>query len=1099
MRSYLSKALRLFLFVFTVVDCSLLFGQEKVNYVDVVKPLLIKHCYKCHSQLEQEGDFRADSIQAILEGGSQGPAVVAGDAEKSLLIGLLRGKEDMIMPVEGEPLSETEIQIFVDWINQGAVGDDQDAVRQHWAFQKPTRADKPSAATPQWSKTEIDYWIHKKHKQLGVVPVAKADRRTLVRRAYLDLIGLPPTEDQIQKFLKDKSSNAFAKVIDGLLESERYGERWGRHWMDVWRYSDWSGYRAEVRNSRKNIWQWRDWIIQSLNEDAGYDHMVAMMLAADELAPEDPNALRATGYLARSWYKFNRNTWLDKTIEHSSKAFLGLTIGCAKCHDHIYDPIPQAEYYRFRAIFEPHDIRDSSLLDGSAFPRVFDKDLDAKTFVFARGDDRKPIEDELMKPGLPAFLNANLNIRTLKLPAEAWYPGVQKSRQQAEHNRAKKELEAAKKELATTEKQLALATSSEQKEIAKKSNEQDKTVLLDQFDSMDEKTWKVLEGDWHAKDGKAIQSKVGATTKRLRLLKKYPQNFELKIKATILGGEKWKSFGFDFDSGEDRSLGFYVSAVKTGSKIQFVERKGSQTEYRQDGTVPHPFQTNKEFEIRFLVAGQLANVFIDGEFLKAVNFKSPRAEGVFDLWAFDCHVAVESFELRSLSDASLLALPGDSKQALPTVEDAKQSLEIAQLKLDEKQKQLEFVIVRNRALTAKYGDNPGTAAEISKLNRSAYAAEQKMKLAAEKLSRSQAKSAKLQAEKKFSMSNSDANKKALTAATNKLREAQKKLEAQEKIVEEAQWQESFSPLGEQFPANSTGRRAALARWITSKSNPLTTRVAVNHIWLRHFGKPLVPSVFEFGLNGQKPTHPELLDYLAVELMENQWSMKHIHRLIMNSRVYQLKSSAANTSTHNQKLDPDNQSLWRMNSRRMEAEVIRDSVLHVSGELDLTMGGPEIPFAQGMTNRRRSVYFQTAYEKQMTFLKLFDIANPEECYERKDSIVPQQALAMANSPLTRRQARVLTGKIIKTEVKDKSPEKFIKLAFRKTLGRDPEKVEMQTCQDFINRQMKKYDSADLSSFDSNMSVDIPPSNDTTIRAFESLMLVLMNHNEFITIR
>ena len=194
-----------------------------------------------------------------------------------------------------------------------------------------------------------------------MTPQGPAERSLLLRRVYLDLIGLPPTREEMQAFLGDKSPDAYEKVVDRLLASPQYGERWGRHWMDVWRYSDWWGLGAELRNSQKHIWHWRDWIVESLNEDKGYDRMLREMLAADELYPTDPDALRATGFLARHYFIFNRTTWLDETVEHTGKAFLGLTFNCCKCHDHKYDPFSQADYYRFRAIFEPYQIRTDNV------------------------------------------------------------------------------------------------------------------------------------------------------------------------------------------------------------------------------------------------------------------------------------------------------------------------------------------------------------------------------------------------------------------------------------------------------------------------------------------------------------------------------------------------------------------------------------------------------------------------------------------------------------------------------------------------------------------------------------------------------------------
>ncbi|MBT4693609.1 MAG: DUF1553 domain-containing protein, partial [Planctomycetaceae bacterium] len=904
--------------------------------------------------------------------------------------------------------------------------------------------------------------------------------------------------------------------------SDRYGERWGRHWMDVWRYSDWSGYKAEVRNSQKHVWHWRDWIIDSLNEDKSYATMVQHMLAGDEVAPTDPAALSATGYLVRSWYKFNRHTWLDKTIEHSGKAFLGLTIGCAKCHDHMYDPISQRAYYEYRAIFETHDVRDSKVASsvnplGQTIPRVFDKRLNDQTYVFLRGDDRTPKKDEVMLAGIPPVFGTPLEVEAVKLPAAAFYPGSTDLAQQQDRVRAEKELMSATNQLKLAE---TLVQTLIQEKVVEDSRDEEKeeegkkeplvttkkqvVILLDEFNELDNQRWKIIESDWKLKDGALVQNELGDHKRRIELQMELPQDFELTVDVTIRGGNKWKSIGFDFDTKEDSSLGFYVSAFAGGPKSQFTEQVDSAIVYRKDGTLPQNIKLKEKISIRFLIQGQLANVYLNGEFVQALSFTRVRAKGPLQFWTFDSQGTIDSLKISTLAADAILELPktGATKEppsSLPLADrlaSAEYAVNIAKLAVDVKQQQMTFVSARTAADKAKFRASPPSADVITELNQKAFLAEQAMKLLQAKHGEGVAQGAVNAAKAKVATIDNDTNKKELDKT---LQAAQVAKEKVAKLSKEEMAAEAYSPLGPTYPQTSSGRRLAFANWIISRDNPLTARVAINHIWLRHFGKALVPSVFDFGLNGQSPSHPELLDYLAVELMENNWSMKHIHRLIMNSRVYQMRSSAASESVRNRQQDPNNKFLWRMNSRRMEAEVLRDSVLHVSGVLDLKMGGPEIPFADGMNNYRRSVYFQTAYEKQMTFLQLFDIASPEECYERKDSIIPQQALALANSPLAKRQSRILADNIMQ-QLDDRDVLKFIQKGFNQILGRPPSTRELTVCQKFISQQTLKLSNPEvLTKFDSGAQVDIAPAEDPQIRACENLVLVLLNHNEFITIR
>jgi hypothetical protein len=282
---------------------------------------------------------------------------------------------------------------------------------------------------------------------------------------------------------------------------------------------------------------------------------------------------------------------------------------------------------------------------------------------------------------------------------------------------------------------------------------------------------------------------------------------------------------------------------------------------------------------------------------------------------------------------------------------------------------------------------------------------------------------------------------------------------------------------------------------------LTARVAINHIWLRHFGGPLVPTVFDFGLNGKRPTHPALLDWLAVELMEQGWKMKAIHRLLVTSKAYRMQSSSADEA--NRARDPENMYLWRMNPRRMEAEVVRDSTLRVSDGLDPTMFGPDLEPDQGMSVPRRSIYFRSSKEKKVPFLAMFDSPNVTDCYRRSETVVPQQALAMVNSSLTLAEARRLAGAMARelgTQAGDESLSQFVAGAFERILCRPPSGEERAACLEFLERQSARLaDSKALVAFASGGENPVKPAADPGQRARENLIHVLLNHNDFLTIR
>ena len=307
----------------------------------------------------------------------------------------------------------------------------------HWAFRAPVAPVVPAISGGETIGNPIDAFIAVKHGELGLEPAPAARKHVLLRRVYFDLTGLPPSRQEIARFLADSSPDAYGRTVTRLLASPAYGERWGRHWMDVWRYADWSGeVNNQVRGSPRHIWRWRDWIIESVNSDKPYDDMILEMLAGDEIAPGDPDTLRATGFLARNWYKFNRNVWLDDTVEHTVKAFLALTFDCARCHDHKYDPFSQEDYYRLRAFFEPHDVRTDQVagesdLEKDGVVRVFDAYPDRPTYRFIRGEDGRPDRAHPLQAGLPEALGGQIDIRQIPLLPRDGYPSTSTGRRLA--------------------------------------------------------------------------------------------------------------------------------------------------------------------------------------------------------------------------------------------------------------------------------------------------------------------------------------------------------------------------------------------------------------------------------------------------------------------------------------------------------------------------------------------------------------------------------------------------------------------------------------------------------------------------------------------
>jgi len=393
---------------------------------------------------------------------------------------------------------------------------------------------------------------------------------------------------------------------------------------------------------------------------------------------------------------------------------------------------------------------------------------------------------------------------------------------------------------------------------------------------------------------------------------------------------------------------------------------------------------------------------------------------------------------------------------------------------------------RIAAENAKYASPPDTRAE--ELGEMARKADRQASLL-----KAHSELAKAQQKLADALNTKVANAKEERAREQRIDAAGEELEAAQAALN--QGTTAYTPLGTLYPATSSGRRLALARWIASRQNPLTARVAVNDIWLRHFGKALVPSVANFGMNGKPPSHPELLDWLACEFMEKNWSMKALHRLMVTSNTYSMQSSASDPKDRDRDLsiDPDNTYFWRMNPHRMEAEVVRDSMLHIAGSLDLKMGGQEIDDAKGQESRRRSVYFHQTPDSQMVFLQVFDGASPIECYERSETVAPQQALALANSKLSFTVAGLIAGRLGGVSA---TSAKFATTAFEAVLGRPPLAEELSLSEKFLAQEEQRFRGPEKPAWEGSATSE---ATSPVLRAREDLVHALLNHNDFVTIR
>jgi len=1130
-------------------------AAQDVDYVRDVKPILKERCFACHGALQQKGKLRLDTGEFIRKGGRNGSAAIPQKPTESLLIERITAREETErMPPEGKPLTPEQIAKIKAWIAGGAKSPatekPESDPREHWAFKKPVRPAAPRIADAAWIKNPIDAFISKQHVKHGLQPLQPADKHVLLRRVYLDLIGLPPTRDALQAFLEDASPLAYEKVVDRLLNSPQYAERWARHWMDVWRYSDWYGRRSvpDVLSSYGMIWRWRDWIVRSVGQDKGYDQMILEMLAADEINPTDDSSLVATGFIVRNFFRWNYNQWKKDLVEHTGKAFLGLTLNCCHCHDHKYDPISQVEYFKFRAFFEPIEIRHDRVPgepDPGPYPkynygssygpiksgmvRIFDADLNAKTLMYSGGDQRNIMAGKPpIEPGTPAILGGTTDIELVTLPAAAWNPALKPFIRDEETRKIEKAIGEAEREVTAARALLDKSRPALEAAVAKAKADVGREPVAK------EKPESALAG---------TQSLFIDATQGRRILANDLPGLKVLPDGATLSFKLWIR--------RDAHVNFQLARnIPEGLTAAFIAfEKGKIVTYRPDSFTE--FEAGRydvsakqdRFEVRLELQTSTNQLLLsvknlaDGKMLvskapAALNGWNPR-QGIFFDARTGSSVAFDELEVTAPGGARLLrvdfepsayregqdvagrdgwsvhamSLPGATskvsafgaaatsgprlalQQARAALAAKELAVTAAETKVAAARAQLASFRARIAAESARFSSTNNKVA-TDNLVREANTKERQAVAAAARGNVAVAEAALAAAE---ALAASDPKRSTLIqTATSSLTKARAALTQAETALKQPS-NAQYAALGMTFPQKSTGRRTALARWIADKDNPLTARVAVNYLWGWHFGRPLVDTTVDFGRNGKRPSHPDLLDWLAVEFMANGWKMKPLHRLIVTSNAYRMRSSLGGMDHPNLAKDPDNRFLWRFNTGRMEAEVVRDSVLHLAGMLDPAIGGPEIPHEQGLTSLRRSIYFAHHGEAKLQFLELFDAANACDAYKRTMSVLPQQALAMSNSELTLKLSRALARKLATAHKQD---DDFIRAAFEQVLSRPPSKVEASATRAFLARQEKLFRDSGLKG--GSTPADMP-SNDLTMRARENLVHALFNHSDFVTIR
>ncbi len=866
-RQYVRKR-RLTITAVTMGMVLLVSAHGEVSFSTDVQSIFSAHCYNCHGADKQESNLRLDIPARILKGGDSGePVFVIGDSANSHLIKLVSGENSKeVMPPKGERLSEDQIAVLRAWIDEGAIlpGVAADAAPKietnHWSFQPVKRPKVPLDGNA------IDAFILAKLEERGLTPSIEADKPTLIRRLYLITHGLPPKPEEVEAFLKDSREDAYERLVDGVLESPRYGERWARHWLDVVRYADTNGF--ETNRERKTAYHYRDYVIKAFNEDTPYDQFIIEQLAGDVVGADV-----ATGFLVAGPYDIVKSPDINLTlmqrqdeladmVNTTGTAFLGLTLGCARCHNHKFDPVLQKDYYAMQAVFAGVNHGERAMMTG--------KDPEAAQKIAFIEEQQVTLDKELSKLRTIAAANKDAEANTnLREPVnfernEERFPAVQ----------------------ARFVRFTIQATSSGE-------------PCIDE--------WEI-----YSTSGKNVA--LGATPSASGSLRGYP----IHKLDHINDGNTGNSFSWI----SNRAGGGWVQlAFKEAQSIQRMvwarDRNGA-------------------------FADRLATKYVIEKSLDGDTWTS--IAGSEDRQPFAGKVDPNAFvaNLNEVQASRASALIGKSERLTRELSD-----------------------LRNgpKGWLANFSDPPAT--------HRLYRGEPTQKREA-------------------------VAPDALTV---------------------------LGSLGMRMDEPEKQRRLKLAKWIASPENPLTARVLVNRLWHYTFGKGIVETPSDLGVNGLPPSHPELLDWLASEFMESGWSIKHMQRLILNSQTFRQSSKPR---TDAMQIDADARYLWRFPPRRLEAEAIRDSMLAVSGALDLTEGGPGFYLHRvqvenvmhyfpketfGPSEFRRMIYLFKIRQEQDAIFGAFDCPDGNQVIpKRSRSNTPLQALNLFNSAFVLQQSKILSAQL-----------------------------------------------------------------------------------------
>jgi mono/diheme cytochrome c family protein len=978
-----------------------------------VRQVLIDNCVDCHGGAEVESGFDLATRKGLVRGGAHGASIVVGKAMDSNVVRFISHQEKPYMPEGGDKLPAEQIAAIARWIDLGAPYDkplvenprDPDSwtatvvdakAREFWSFQPLAKHEPPAVKNTAWPRGAIDQFVLAKLEAQGLTPNAPADRRVLIRRAYFDLVGLPPPAEEVEQFVADPDPDAYAKLLDRLLDSPHFGERWARHWLDAARFAESHGFEQDY--DRPFAYHFRDFVIEAFNQDMPYDQFVRWQLAGDELEPKNPLALKATGFLGAGVFptqitanevERTRYDALDDMAATTGSAMLGLSIGCARCHDHKFDPIPQADYYRFLSTFTT-TVRSN--LDVDLTPEKTKAALNAWEMEHApKVAALQAYETETMPREFQEWLDESPQLDGSWRKSVEWivFDKVE-----------------AKSQNGTT---MSVLDDGTIVASGKNPDSDTYTITTQPFDQLSASLKSiriealpdpalVKGGPGRADNGNFALSRIrvfaeaadGSNRRELKLTNpraSFQQNDSSLSIAASLDGDPKTGWAVDPQFGQQ-----HVAVFDIDPATQLDSPSGQRLVIELD------FAVNTKHALGKL---RLATPYW----------------GLKDPLATDPVVRLQS------AAQALNRIDGSGSAVVPGLEEPHKTALLTEFKrLSPRWNELNGAV--QKSLAAKPQPN---------LVKMMVCSEGVIPI------RHHTQGGDFLNETHF-LKRGDCDQKMGVATQGFLQ-----------VLTTAPQGEKHWQVAPPAGATTSYRRRALAAWTTDTeygAGQLLARVIVNRLWHHHFGRGIVATPNDFGVQGTRPTHPELLDHLASELIAGGWRLKAMHKQMMLSAAYM---QSGEFDAADAKLDLENIWLWRRTPQRLEAELIRDSLLAVSGRLDRTLYGPGT-LDEG--HQRRSIYFMVKRSKLVPMMQLFDQPEPlVSVGDRPSTTIAPQALAFLNSPHVRASAHAFAARLLPAY--EKSPAEAVQQGYVTAVARAPDEAESAATVAFLAAQHERY--------------------------------------------